>query len=135
MIAFYRIKPQSVYALPSGDVAVCIDWEQKTVEWPIGEVQGWQCRRVDISHASLSTDAAIEKLLRDRIALNDEFALINAYQASVNGIAKDEEKEQEYLDFLQWRENMKAQVKDIVPEFLSAHPYVYEEEQLSNPNE
>lgn len=124
MQAFYQIKPQSVYILPSGDVAVCVDWEEKTAHWRIGDVQGWQCRRVDIPRVSLSTDTAIEKLIRDRISLNDEFALINAYQASVSGIRVDSEKEQEYLDFLQWREQMKAQVKESVTAFLIQHPYV-----------
>lgn len=123
MKAFYRIKPQSVYLLPSGDAAVCIDWKEKTAQYPSGEVQGYECRRVDIPHSALTTDRAIEEFVRDRISLNDEFALINAYQASVGGIAKNEAKEQEYLEFLLWREDMKAQVKEIVPAFLAEHPY------------
>lgn len=123
MKAFYPIKPQSIHSLPSGDVAVCIDWAEKTAHWKVGDVQGWECRRVDIPRAQLTADIAIEKLIRDRYTQSEEFALINAYQASVSGIANDPEKEQEYLDFLAWRKGVKEQVKAMMPEFLVNNPY------------
>lgn len=124
MKAFYRIKPDDVFAQPSGDISVCIDWQEKSVECPIGTISGFECQRVDVFRGDLSTDKVIELFVRDKYTQSEEFALINAYQSSVAGIDENPEKEAEYLAFLTWRKNMKEVVKEIVPAYIAKNPIV-----------
>ena len=120
MKAFYNQKPsRSAYLLPSGDVAVCIDWAEKQVLRGSVTVNGYECTRVDVSADSLSADAVIEMFVRERYTQSEEFALINAYQASVAKIEVNADKEAEYLNFLVWRKDMKEQVKAAVSAYGS----------------
>ena len=67
----------------------------------------------------LTSDNVIEEFVREKYSQSEEFTLINAYNASVSGIKKDDAKEQEYLSFLSWRESMKTQVKAAIDAYTA----------------
>lgn len=122
MIQETRLKTAAVYELPNGKIAVCVDFEQfdfvvsgKTEQW-------WRCHRVDISRGELCVEKAYTEVIRERYSQDDIEAMASNYNASVADIDKDEEKEQEYLDFLSWRNATKKEVKANVKKWLEENP-------------
>jgi len=112
MKAFYSTKPSSnAFKNMGGDISVCIDWNAKDVQRGTRTVNGFECTEIQVRGTMLTSDNVIEEFVREKYSQSYEFALINAYNASVTGILKDDAKEQEYLSFLSWRESMKSQVK------------------------
>ena len=123
MKAFYQTKPsKNAFVALGGEIAICIDW--KSVQEKIGDnnVNGFDCIQLNFRDTELTNDVAIERFVREKYSQSEEFALINAYQASTAGIAKDAEKEQEYLDFLAWRESMRTQVKAALADYTASTP-------------
>lgn len=120
MEAFYKSKPSlNAFQKQGGEVAVCIDWTETKVQRGDVTVDGYLCTEIDFRPTMLDSDHVIESFIREKYSESAEMALINAYQASVSGIAKDAEKEAEYLNFLKWRESMKAQVKSALSTYES----------------
>ena len=118
MKAFYNIKPlENAYLLNSGEVAVCINWIEKTVDIKGRKIDGYECTQLNIPVKLLEPNYVIEKFVREFYSQSEEFALINAYQSSLLGIYKDSEKETEYCNFLEWRISMKKQVKEAISSF------------------
>ena len=121
MKAFYQTKPsKNAFVALGGEIAICIDWQ--AVQEKIGDntVNGFGCMQLNFRDTELANDVAIERFVREKYSQSEEFALINAYQASVTGIAKDAEKEQEYRDFLTWRESMRTQVKAALADYTAS---------------
>jgi len=120
---FYTTKPsKNAFKVLGGEIAICIDWTDKTVPINGNNVIGFECTRIDFRDTELNSDDAIERFVREKYSQSEEFALVNAYQASITGIAKDEEKETEYTDFLKWRESMKEQVKAAIADYAASNP-------------
>lgn len=120
MKAFYKTKPAyNAYALASGEVAVCINWKEESITTDGVAIKMFSCERVDVSVPD--ADLAIEKFVRSKYSESEEFALINAYNASISGVEKDAEKEAEYLTFLAWRKAMKEDVKAAIAAYNSAN--------------
>ena len=118
---FIETKPSTnAFLDKSGEVAVCIDWVDKQAQIGSITIDGYECTRIDFRPTMLNTDNVIEQFVREKYSQSEEFALINSYNASISGIAKDANKEAEYLDFLSWRNNMKEQVKAAISSFDSA---------------
>lgn len=114
MKIFYRTKPNAnAYRLANNEVAVCIDWEEKKITCGKITVNGYECTQVNVPESEFTTDNLIEKFVREKYSQSEEFSLINAYNASISGIEKNEEKESEYQSFLTWRAAMKEQVKTL----------------------
>lgn len=123
MKAFYQTKPsKNAFIVLGGEISICIDW--KSVQEKIGDnnVNGFNCIQLNFRDTELTNDVAIERFVREKYSQSEEFALINAYQASTAGIAKDEEKETEYTNFLKWRESMKEQVKAAIADYTASNP-------------
>lgn len=127
MIQETKIKTKEVYELPNGKVAVCVDFEQFNFEVRGETEQWWRCHRVDIDRGSLTVEKAYTEIIRERYSQDDIEAMASNYNASVSGVDEDEEKEQEYLDFLKWRTETKAAVKANVKKWLEENPIVVEE--------
>ena len=121
MKGYFETKPSvNAFLDKSGEVAVCIDWVEKQTQRGSITIDGYECTRIDFRPTMLNTNNVIEQFVRERYSQSEEFALINSYNASVSGIAKDANKEAEYLDFLSWRNSMKEQVKAAISSFNSA---------------
>ena len=121
MKGYFETKPSvNAFLDKSGEVAVCIDWVEKQTQRGSITIDGYECTRIDFRPTMLNTDNVIEQFVREKYSQSEEFALINSYNASVSGIAKDANKEAEYLDFLSWRNSMKEQVKAAISSFDSA---------------
>ena len=113
MKAFYKNKPAfNAHSLANGDVAVCINWKEESIVTDGTTIKMYSCERVDI--AEPSADLAIEKFVRSKYSASEEFALINAYNASISNVEKDADKEAEYVAFLTWRKAMKEDVKTAI---------------------
>lgn len=120
MKAFYLTKPTSnAYMTAGGDIAVCIDWTAKDVQRGARTVSGFECTEIQVRSTMLTRDNVIEEFVREKYSQSEEFALINAYNASISNIKKDDAKEQEYLSFLSWRESMKIQVKAAIDAYTA----------------
>lgn len=118
---FIETKPSTnAFLDKSGEVAVCIDWVDKQAQRGSITIDGYECTRIDFRPTMLNTDNVIEQFVREKYSQSEEFALINSYNASVSGIAKDADKEAEYLNFLSWRNSMKEQVKAAISSYDSA---------------
>ena len=112
MKAFKVTKPTSnAYMTEGGDIEVCIDWTSKDVQRGTRTASGFECTAIQVRKTMLTSDNVIEEFVREKYSQSEEFALINAYNASISNIKKDDAKEQEYLSFLSWRESMKTQVR------------------------
>lgn len=77
-----------------------------------GTAEVWECEKVIIKDTP-SFSNAFKTAIRERVSESEEYALINAYNSSKAGIEPSEEKEREYLDFLQWRAELKAKLKAV----------------------
>ena len=129
MKCFIETKPSTNSFLDkSGEVAVCIDWVEKQTQRGSITINGYECTRIYFRPTMLNTDNVIEQFVREKYSQSEEFALINSYNASVSGIAKDAEKEAEYLNFLTWRNNMKEQVKIALSSYDSETISITQEE-------
>lgn len=123
MKAYYKKKPEcNAVLLKNGDVAVCINWQPKDVKRTLesGKTRtehGYECERLDVPLRMLTSDTVIEHFVRSKYSASDELALVNSYNASISGLDKNEAKEQEYKEFLQWRASMKQQVKAAIETF------------------
>lgn len=131
MIQETALKTADVRLLPNGKVAVCVDWEQFSHTVRGTEEKWWRCHRVDIDRGDLysdgdttfSPDKLYEAVVRERYSQSDIEAMQSNYEASVNGVGeKEEDAEQEYLDFLTWRAATKATVKANVKAWLDENP-------------
>lgn len=100
--------------LQNGEYAVHIDHFDMQVSRNGVLVNGYESDRLDFTLRQLNSDTIIEAFVREKLTLSQEFALINAYNASISGISVNLDKEKEYKDFLTWREKMKADVKKIL---------------------
>lgn len=121
MKGYFETKPSTnAFLSQGGEVAVCIDWVEKQVQRGSVTVNGYECTRIDFRETMLDPDHVIEQFVRERYSQSEEFALINSYNASVAGVAKDVEKEAEYLNFLTWRNSMKEQIKAALASYDSA---------------
>lgn len=129
MKAFYKNKPAfNAYALSNGDVAVCINWKEESIVTDGVTIKMYSCERVDVSEPT--ADLAIEKFVRSKYSASEEFALINAYNASVSGVEKDADKEAEYLSFLAWLKAMKEDVKTAIAAYNAANGSTTNEEEI-----
>lgn len=100
--------------LQNGEYAVHIDHFDMQVSRNGVLVNGYESDRLDFTLRQLNSDTIIEAFVREKLTLSQEFALINAYNASISGISVNLDKEKEYKDFLTWREKMKVDVKKIL---------------------
>lgn len=113
MKTFTTQYPQRIVKYTDSQYIIHINTKSHTANREDGQVEGFLSDSLFLDITELTTDKVIEKFIRDYINQSDEFALINAYYASILGINKNEEKESEYIQFLKTRENIKSDIKKI----------------------
>lgn len=97
-------------------------WNHKTVQVaqpteddPKATVTKHECDMVEVS-GEPDFDKVFVAVIREKYSENDEMSLVNAYNAHVTGVKKDDAKVAEYKAMLKWRADKKDELKAVFGE-------------------